>query len=260
LQLLFLAFLDPIMDNNTPPPIPLPRHRNLAHTVVDHISSLIRDGRVAPGEKVPSEAEIIRVLGVSRTVVREAMSHMQAAGLVETRQGVGTFALARAPQPMGLAAPGEMTKEDVLAVLELRISLETESAGLAAQRRSEAQLQQVRAALDVFLARCEAGGETAAADTQFHLAIAQAAGNPYLYDVLSHLSKELLPRARVTSARIPRDSPTIYVERVRREHEDIVDAISRRDAESARAAMRTHLSNSRERLRRAIELFEAQSR
>lgn len=248
------------MDTSAPP-LPLTnKHRNLAYGVVDYVSELIRDGRVAPGTKVPSEAEIIRALGVSRSVVREAMSHMQAAGLVETRQGVGTFALARTPQPMGLVASDAMSKDDVLALLELRISLETESAGLAASRRSDAQLAQVRAALDIFLALCQGGGDTAAADTRFHLAIAQASGNRYLYDVLSHLSKELLPRARLSSARIPRDSPAIFIERVTREHEDIFTALERRDAESARAAMRTHLSNSRERLRRAHELYEAQNR
>ena len=236
------------------------KHRTMAHGVVAYVSDLIRAGRIAPGQKVPSEAEIIRVLGVSRSVVREAMSHMQAAGLVETRHGVGTFALARAPQPMGLPAPEAMSKDDVLAFLELRISLETESAGLAAGRRSEAQLLQVRSALDIFLARCKSGGDTAPADTAFHLAIAQASGNRYLYDVLSHLSTELLPRARLSSAHIPRDSPAIYIERVTREHEDIFTAISRQDAESARAAMRTHLSNSRERLRCAHELYESQSR
>jgi DNA-binding FadR family transcriptional regulator len=248
------------MNNNTPPAPPPNKPRNLAHGVVAYVSELIRDGRVAPGEKVPSEAEIIRVLGVSRSVVREAMSHLQASGMVETRQGVGTFALARGPQPMGLAAPPEMSNDEVLALLELRITLETESAGLAAGRRSEAQLAQVRAALDIFLVRCQAGDETAAADTQFHLAIAQASGNRYLYDVLSHLSRELLPRARLSSARVPRDSPAIFIERVTREHEDIFTALERRDAESARAAMRTHLSNSRERLRRAHELYEAQDR
>jgi GntR family transcriptional repressor for pyruvate dehydrogenase complex len=247
------------MDSNTALPAPL-KHRTLAHSVVAYVSDLIGEGRIGAGEKVPSEAEIIRVLGVSRSVVREAMSHMQAAGLVETRQGIGTFALARAPQSMGLDTQSAMSKEDVFAILELRISLETESAGLAALRRSDVHVRQIRAALDIFLARCKADGETAAADTQFHLAIAQAAENRYLYDVLSHLTKELLPRARQSSVGVPRDAPEIFIERVTREHEDILDAITRQDAESARAAMRTHLSNSRERLRRAHELYESRKR
>ncbi|SFU31380.1 FadR/GntR family transcriptional regulator [Pseudoduganella namucuonensis] len=244
------------MDSSRPT-IPPAKSRSLAHGVVSYVADLIKEGRIAPGEKVPSEAEIIRALGVSRSVVREAISHMQAAGMVETRQGVGTFVLARAQQTMGLETRGDMSKEDVLSLLELRISLETEAAGLAANRRNEAQLQRIRAALDAFLARCETALETATADTQFHLSIAQAAGNHYLQDVLGHINKELLPRARQTSAHIPRDAPEVYIDRVRREHEDIYSAIARQDAESARAAMRTHLSNSRERLRRAHELYEA---
>ncbi len=243
--------------NQAAPPT---KPRNLAHGVVSYVSGLIRDGRIAAGEKIPSEAEIIRALGVSRSVVREAISHMQAAGMVDTRQGVGTFVLARAQQSMGLKLPAMMTKEEVLEILELRINLETESAGLAALRRSEAQLKRIRSALDAFLARCTVDADTTIADMHFHLAITQAAGNRYLCDVLTHLSEELLPRARQSSAHIPRDAPEIYIERVRREHEDIYDSIARQDPESARAAMRNHLSNSRERLRRAHELYEARQR
>ncbi|MEO7495007.1 MAG: FadR/GntR family transcriptional regulator [Massilia sp.] len=244
------------MDLGKPSTHPTQKHRPLAHGVVDYIAERIRDGRIGAGQKVPSEAEIIRQLGVSRTVVREAMSHLQAAGLVETRQGIGTFALARATESMGLVAAPAMTKEDVLALLELRISLETESAGLAAGRRNAAQLAQIRAALDVFLGCCQRDDDSAEVDSQFHLAIAAASSNRYLIDVLSHLNRELLPRARASSAGIPRDAPSVYIERVTREHEDIYSAIYRQDAESARAAMRTHLSNSRERLRRAHELHE----
>jgi DNA-binding FadR family transcriptional regulator len=222
--------------------------------VISHVTELIRDGRIAPGEKVPSEAEIIQALGVSRSVVREAMSQLQATGVVETRQGKGTFVLDRSTQPMGLQVPAEMRQHDVLAILELRINLETEAAGLAARRRSEPQLARIRAALDAFLAQCDADKDNAASDTEFHLAIAQAADNTYLYDVLSHLSKELLPRARAIVSGLPRDTPDVYIERVRREHEDIVDAIARQDPESARAAMHTHLNNSRERLRRRLEV------
>ena len=95
-----------------------------------------------------------------------------------------------------------------------------------------------------------------AADVQFHLAIAQASGNRYFHDILGHLGTNIIPRARVNSAKLVQDDPAVYMERVNREHEDIFNAIARQDAESARAAMRTHLSNRRERLSRAQELFE----
>jgi GntR family transcriptional regulator, transcriptional repressor for pyruvate dehydrogenase complex len=243
------------MESSRPTPA-LPKTRSLAHGVVSYVADLIKDGRIAPGEKVPSEAEFIRALGVSRSVVREAISHMQAAGMVETRQGVGTFALAPRPPEkaqMGLDPETVTTMPDVLSILELRITLETEAAGLAAARRDEAGLADILAALQHFLNQCRDGGETATPDNQFHLAIARASGNRHLHDVLNYLVNTLLPLARRGSLHLVRNRPPIDISRVTREHEDIVNAIARQDPESARAAMRTHLSNSRERLRAAYE-------
>lgn len=244
--------------NSTPvPSAPPKKHRNLAQGVVAYISEKIGDGSLEPGDKLPTESEIMRILGVSRTVVREAISHMQAAGLVETRHGIGTFVLApQPPHTLGIDPNTVITMRDVLAILELRISLETEAAGLAASRRTEAQLQQLRGALDAFQASARAGGETVPADMQFHLLIAQACGNRYFHDILSHLGTNIIPRSRLNSAKLAQDEPAVYMERVINEHEDIFNAIARKDPESARATIRTHLSNSRERLRRAQELIE----
>ena len=246
--------------NATPVPSALPKkHRNLAQGVVAYISDSIHAGSLEPGDKLPTELEIMRILGVSRTVVREAISHMQAAGLVETRHGIGTFVLEPPPaHPLGIDPNTVITMRDVLAILELRISLETGAAGLAASRRSDTQLQQLRSALDTFQASARKGGETVSPDHQFHLLIAQSSGNRYFHDILSHLGTNILPRSRLNSAKLAQDDPMVlvYMERVIHEHEDIFNAIARKDPESARAAMRTHLSNSRERLRRAQEMIE----
>jgi GntR family transcriptional repressor for pyruvate dehydrogenase complex len=244
--------------NTTPlPSAPPKKHRNLAQGVVAYISDSIRDGALKPGSKLPTESEIMRILGVSRTVVREAISHMQAAAMVETRHGIGTFVLEPAPaRTLGIDPSTVITMRDVLAILELRISLETEAACLAASRRGEDQLRELRAALDNFQACARNGSETVPSDLQFHLLIAQSSGNRYFHDILSHLGTNIIPRARVNSAKLAHDEPAVYMERVIHEHEDIFNAIARKDPESARAAMRTHLSNSRERLRRAQELIE----
>jgi GntR family transcriptional regulator, transcriptional repressor for pyruvate dehydrogenase complex len=248
------------MNSNPLPSAPPRKHRNLAQGVVAYISDSIRDGRLDPGDKLPTESEIMRLLGVSRTVVREAISHMQAAGLVETRHGIGTFVLEpRATNMLGIDPNTVITMRDVLALLELRISLETEAAGLAASRRTDAQLQQLRAALDSFAACVRTDGDTVGSDHQFHLLVAQASANRYFHDILSHLGTNIIPRARVNSAKLAQDDPVVYMERVINEHEDIFSAIARKDSESARAAMRTHLSNSRERLRRAAESMEGAS-
>ena len=237
---------------------PLKKHRNLAQGVVAHLGDSIRSGSLKPGDKLPTESEIMRLLGVSRTVVREAISHLQAASLVETRHGIGTFVLAPPPaaSALGLDPATVVTMRDVLALLELRISLETEAAGLAADRRSDEQLAGLRSALDSFEECARNGVETVEPDMQFHLLIAQASSNRYFHDILGHLGTNIIPRARLNSARLAQDDPAHYLERVIHEHEDIFSAIARRDPQGARAAMRTHLSNSRERLRRAQELGE----
>ncbi|MES2259925.1 MAG: FadR/GntR family transcriptional regulator [Pseudomonadota bacterium] len=245
------------MNTSLPPSATPKKHRNLAQGVVAYLSDSIRDGLVSPGDRLPTESEIMRTQGVSRTVVREAISHLQAAGLVETRHGIGTFVLEPPVQSrMGLDPATVVTMRDVLAILELRISLETEAVGLAASRRTDAQLKQLRTALDNFEQCVKNGTETVGADLQFHLLIAQASANRYFYDILSHLGSNIIPRSRLNSAKLAQDDPAIYMERVTREHEDIFNAIARQDAESARAAMRTHLSNSRERLRRVQEQFD----
>ena len=233
--------------------VPRRRGRGLAHTLVDDLGEKIRNQQLRPGDKLPTESAIMQVYGVSRTVVREALSKLQAAGLVETRHGVGTFVLQpRATSMFSLEGADIATAVDVLAVLELRISLETETAGLAALRHTEEQLRGLREALDDFEANVAAGGDTVKPDLRFHLLIAQATGNPYFADIMGHLGAGLIPRARVSAIR-NHDRRGEYLVHVNREHEEIYAAIARRDPDSARAAMRIHLTNSRERLRLAQE-------
>jgi GntR family transcriptional regulator, transcriptional repressor for pyruvate dehydrogenase complex len=105
------------------------RPRSLAHDLVDALAGRIRAGNLSPGEKLPTEAAIMEDFGVSRTVVREAISRLQAGGLVETRHGVGTFVVARGEGGAFRIGPEQLeTLQDVIAVLELRIAVETESA------------------------------------------------------------------------------------------------------------------------------------
>lgn len=247
-----------MMDATTVPAIVIPRdkHRKLAHHVVETLTQDIRNGVLKTGEKLPTESAIMLQFGVSRTVVREAISHLQAAGLVQTRHGIGTFALAPAPTAIGISPATIVTVMDVLSILELRISLETEAAWLAAARRSEAQVEALRTVLARLVKPADPGTTSVDADVEFHLLIAQATGNRYFVDILHHLGTTIIPRARIHPLNLARQDPASYLERVNREHEDIFDAILRQDSEGARAAMRTHLSNSRERLRRAQEALQ----
>lgn len=92
-------------------------------------------------------------------------------------------------------------------------------------------------------------------DLAFHLRIAQATGNPYFQEILRHFGRMLIPRNRIASIHAPARDPD-YLRRVNREHEEIYAAIARQDADSARAAMRIHLTNLRERLRLAQRLSQ----
>jgi len=248
----------PAQGNPQSPPALRRRGRSLAHDLVEGMGAQIRSRALQPGDKLPTESEIMKVWGVSRTVVREALSRLQAAGLVETRHGIGTFVLAPPPSSSFGIDPAELaTAIDVMAVLELRISLETETAGLAAQRRTDKQLAEIRAALDELEGKAQGQGDTVAADLRFHMLIAAATGNRYFADIMAHLGSTLIPRARINSPRIAKEDLPQYLRRVNAEHEEIYEAIARRDPEAARAAMRLHLTNSRERLRRAQEAAQA---
>lgn len=229
------------------------RPRSLAHDVVDALSGRIRDGSLAQGEKLPTEAAIMEEFGVSRTVVREAISRLQAAGLVETRHGVGTFAVGMGDAAAFRISPEQLgTLQDVIAVLELRIAVETECAALAAQRRTPENLATLRSALTAFVAAVEEGRDAVGPDFQFHLEIARATQNHHFVDLMATLGGMMIPRARLEPGPLTPERQA-YLRRVHTEHESIVEAIAQHDSEGARAAMRTHLVNSRERRRRLAE-------
>jgi DNA-binding FadR family transcriptional regulator len=232
------------------------RLRPLALDLVDALGDRIRDGRLAPGDKLPTEAAVMDEFGVSRTVVREALSKLQAAGLVLTRHGVGTFVVGPPDEAVFRIGAHQLeTLRDVVAVLELRIGIETEAAGLAAQRRSAENLAVMREALDEFVATVEAGHDAVAADFRFHGEIARATQNDHFATLFGTLGPKIIPRARLEPAgpgEAALDAGHLaYLRRVHAEHESIYDAIVAQDAEAARAAMRTHLANGRERRRRA---------
>ncbi len=230
------------------------RPRSLAHDVVDALGGRIRDGSLASGEKLPTEAAIMEEFGVSRTVVREAISRLQAAGLVATRHGVGTFVLGLGDPTSFRISPEQLgTLQDVIAVLELRIAVETESAALAAVRRTPANVETLRKALKAFMSALEEGRDAVGADFQFHLEIARATQNHHFLDLMATLGGMMIPRARLEPPGPLTPERQAYLRRVNAEHESIVDAIAQQDPEGARAAMRTHLANSRERRRRLAE-------
>jgi DNA-binding FadR family transcriptional regulator len=212
--------------------------------LVDVLRTRIVDGDLAPGQPVPSESELVGEFSVSRTVVREAMSRLQAAGLVETHQGRGSFVLA-APSGRTFAPEVGRSRADRVQLLEFRLAVETEAAALAATRRSEAQLSGVRRASTALAAARQRPVDAVSADFRFHSAIADASGNRHLRDLVSTLGE---PMIAMPSARLAAEPGALDL--VVAEHEAVLAALERGEAETARAAMRVHLANSIARLGR----------
>ena len=247
--------MNKILRNTPASPPPRNRRGGLVQEVVQHMASQIQGGRLKPGDQLPTESAIMVELAVSRTVVREAISRLQASGLVETRHGIGTFVLqAPSSDNFRIAEQDMSTVEDVINVLELRISLETEAAGLAAQRATHQQCDAMAQALASFSAAIEEKSDAVPSDFDFHMEVAKATGNRHFADLMTYLGKRIIPRTRVNTADQAPEGREAYLRRVHSEHESIYNAIRNQDVESARAAMRTHLSNSRDRLRKPPKL------
>ena len=213
------------------------------------LAASVRNGQLQPGDKLPTESELMARFDVSRTVVREAISSLQASELVRTRHGVGTFVIE--PSQTGtfrITSDDLATVADVVSVLELRISLETEAAGLAAQRRTGANLKALALALRAFHDSIRQDSDAVPPDFQFHMEVARATGNRHFADLMTHLGTMIIPRSRVNTPGTAREGRLDYLLRVHGEHQRIYAAIRLRDVQGARTAMRTHLSNSRDRL------------
>lgn len=233
-------------------PLSLKKPGGLAIQLVNALTDQIRSGRLQAGDKLPTEAAIMKDFGVSRTVVREAISRLQASGWVDTRHGIGTFVLPQSDHPAFRISPEQMgTLREVIALLEFRISVETEAAALAAVRRTPDNLAEMKSALSAFSNAIEEGRDAVSADHQFHQAIARATQNQHFTDLMNSLGAGVIPRARISSILSTDPERENYLRRVNQEHESIYNAVAEQDFEAARAAMRTHLANSRERLRKS---------
>jgi GntR family transcriptional regulator, transcriptional repressor for pyruvate dehydrogenase complex len=226
------------------------RKPKLAELVVGTLRKNIAAGEYVAGQKLPTENQLTTIFGVSRTVVREAIAALAADGLVQSRQGAGVFVIANAASPFNAIGGDKSNKISVaLNVLEVRMGIEIESAGLAAVRRSTSQEAAIQEAWNEFERLLAQGIATGKADFAFHRAIAAATNNPFYIEVLDGLGSRTIP-CDVAS---PWGTESVltyeYQAGLQREHLAILKAISAQDAGAAREAMRQHLSLSQERYR-----------
>jgi DNA-binding FadR family transcriptional regulator len=233
---------------------PLRPARNLSGEVVARIAGEIRSGRLEPGARLPTEQELMTAMGVSRTVVREAVAALRAEGLVMTRQGSGAFVAADASRvPFRIDPEGLSSIEDVLEVMELRLAIEVEAAALAAERITPERLGPIARALRAFEAAVGRGESAIPEDFAFHRTVAAASGNPRFVELLEFLGRHVIPRQSVRVALSSQDEQRRYLVRIQKEHARIHAAIRDRQSAEARKAMRTHLTRSLTRYRRLAE-------
>ena len=211
----------------------------LVDRVVRKIQEQILSERLAVGTKLPPEREFAEQLGVSRTVLREAVRVLSAKGLVETSHGVGTTvrALTREEmlEPLNLFLRSWGRDVSLNHLHQVRSLLEVENIGLAAEQASEEDIQDLRRMLEEMEAAKGNPLLFAAKDSEFHRRLAQTAHNPLLTLLLDSIH-DLMVGIRELVAR-----ESGLVERVMPAHVEMLDCIVMRDAKRARQAMRAHL-------------------
>ena len=235
-----------------------PRKRKLSDQVVETLRAELREGKFRPGARMQTEAQMTVTFGVSRTVVREALATLAADGLVGARQGAGVFVLAHPSTSLGSLSLDIDSKDSIaLNVLEVRLALEVEGAGLAALRRSEAHLAAMHEACFEFERLIELDKPAGPADLAFHRAIASATGNQIYVEMLDVLGRRAIPCDVTSPFGTDGALSAQYQISLQREHLTILKAISAADAGASRDAMRSHLSRSQQRYRDRLKKRQA---
>jgi GntR family transcriptional repressor for pyruvate dehydrogenase complex len=212
----------------------------LYQQIVEQVERSILDGQLKPGNQLPPERDLARQFGVSRTAIREAMKVLREKGLIESQHGRGTFVTDSTSQVIRHSVDRMMTMklsqgEAATHLIEVRELLEPSIAARAAQLADEKDLSALREAYDAM----ERAGDNAdafiEADLDFHLALAEAAGNPLILALIDSIVALLREhRTRIFQVN---GGP----QRGQLHHRRILDAVTRHDAAGARAAMESHL-------------------
>lgn len=218
------------------------RPKKISEEIVEQIKELISAGDLKPGEKIPSERDLAVMLGVSRPSVREAIMVLDAMGLVEARQGGGTYvrSLTSAALSDPLTALVEENPALLHALVEVRMGLETWSAHLAAARATDEDIQRMRDLLAIMEKQAAQGGWDAEVDSQFHYAITAATHNTLQMHVLNTIHSLFHKTIQVALTEFYRKAG--MVELLLDQHRAIYQAIAERDPDKAREAMFRHIS------------------
>lgn len=231
------------------------RQPKLADQVVEQIAELIATRQLQPGDRLPPERELAEHFGVSRTVIREAMRSLVAKGLLEVRPGSGM--VISAPRPSSVAESISLLlrlstdKDPYTHVHEVRRLLEVEIAGLAAQRATAENLQDLEALIQTMERSREDPEQFAEADVEFHASLAKATQNE-LFSVLLDSVVDIMLEVRHMAVALPGS-----IDSALRHHRHILERVKAGDVEGARQAMTAHLQEAEEQMRVALARTQA---
>ncbi len=218
---------------------------SLADSLFLKLEAQIRSGTLSPGSRLPPQKDIAERENVSRTVVREAVARLESQGIVEAKQGSGVYVTDDARFEAFQVRRQDVTDlADVIRLLEVRLSVESEMAAFAAARRSTADISAIRSALRDMENVADDPIASAAADSRFHAAIARASQNEMFVRLIDFLGVRLVPPRNLYLRNQPAEAHRAYVAKVRAEHEAIADAIVRMNTGAARDAARHHMQES----------------
>jgi GntR family transcriptional repressor for pyruvate dehydrogenase complex len=241
-------------NNSLAPPAPVPlalkRRESPSVEVARHLLEYLLSGHFAPGDRIPSERQLAQALQVGRAGVREAIKSLNLLGLIDVRQGDGTYlthtvsSLLPEVIEWGLLL-GERRVEDLI---EARTNLEAFNASLAARRGTPEDVNELWKRLEALRHATSDPAAFVQADIAFHLHVAKMSGN----EILANLARSFQSMLRVWASKIletDRDTASIA-----NEHEPIVAAIAAGDTEAARYEMEKHMRGAAARLRRVLTL------
>jgi GntR family transcriptional regulator, transcriptional repressor for pyruvate dehydrogenase complex len=227
--------------------------QHLPSQVATFISREIASGQLRAGDRLPAENDMAKRFGVSRNVIREAISQLRADGLVQAKQGIGAFVLGPERRTAIRIDPDELKASAGMEQLfELRRILETEAASLAAQRCDADDLAKIKAALDRMRGEERWEDGSIEADLSFHREIAQATDNDFIYTFICFICERI--RKSIHYARQTNPLQRLVDINVS-EHVKIFEALEAHDPALAGRAMRVHITSAAERV--GIKLGDA---
>lgn len=243
---------DPAGNPPVPNPPALPRREAPSEQITRHLLGFLLSGDLAPGQKIPSERSLAESLQVGRGALREAIKSLSLLGLLDVRQGDGTYLTGSASDLLprvidwGLLI-GERTVSDLV---EARTIVEISVAGLAAERADAEAVERLTKRYEAMRAATDVAAYTEA-DVAFHLEIASVSQNEVLANLIASLQSLLGVWAKRVLTHAGETETSLAM------HEPILEAIMQGDAEAARTAMEAHMVRANRRLSEALEQAEA---